>query len=187
MVGGVRWSLVGSVILGSFGVVGVLAGCSGGFFTAERETWRHEAEVQCLASGAVKETANVVRIQAIQGPGMCGADFPLKVSMLGEGGSLGYSQELRPPGSIPNAAQPRWPGTTRSAPADPDSPVSLTAPGAAQTPAAGVRTLRLPQALRRGARRRRRPRRQIRRAGATCASRRRAASTFRRCRMSAGA
>ena len=98
-----RWSVVGSVILGSFGVIGVLAGCSGGFFTAERETWRHEAEVQCLASGAVKETANVVRIQAIKGPGMCGADFPLKVAMLGEGGSLGYSQELRPPGSIPNA------------------------------------------------------------------------------------
>ncbi|MGE0038800.1 MAG: extensin family protein [Xanthobacteraceae bacterium] len=147
MVGGVRWSVVGSVILGSFGVIGVLAGCSGGFFTAERETWRHEAEVQCLASGAVKETANVVRIQAIQGPGMCGADFPLKVMVLGEGGSLGYSPELRPPGSIPNAAQPRWPGTTRSAPAgSSDSPVSLTAPGVPQTsaPEAGPYDYRRP-------------------------------------------
>ena len=134
MVGGVRWTVVGSVILGSFGVIGVLAGCSGGFFTAEREAWRHEAEVQCLASGAVKETANVVRIQAIQGPGMCGADFPLKVSMLGEGGSLGYSSELRPPGSIPNVGQPRWPGATRGAPVESDSPISLTAPGTVQTP-----------------------------------------------------
>ena len=107
MVWGVRWYLVGSVMLGA---LGVLAGCSGGFFGAEREAWRHEAEVQCLASGAVKESAGVVRIQSINGPGMCGADFPLKVAVLGEGGSLGYSDEVRPPGVIPNASQqPRWP------------------------------------------------------------------------------
>ena len=104
MAWGVRWYLVGSVILG---VLGVLAGCSGGFIFAEREPWRHEAEVQCLTSGAVKESANVVRIQAIHGPGMCGADFPLKVSALGEGGSLGYSDELRPPGAIPGVRRNR--------------------------------------------------------------------------------
>ncbi len=136
MVWGVRWSPAGSVILGSFGVLCVLAGCSGGFFTAERESWRHEAEVQCLASGAVKESANVVRIQAIQGPGMCGADFPLKVAVLGEGGSLGYTNELRPPGTIPNASQPRWPGSTGSTRGgSPDDPVSLTAPGVTSSPA----------------------------------------------------
>ena len=82
MVWGVRWYLVGSVILG---VLGVLAGCSGGFFGAEREAWRHEAEVQCLASGAVRESANVVLIKPISGPGMCGADYPLKVAALAEG------------------------------------------------------------------------------------------------------
>jgi hypothetical protein len=45
---------------------------------------------------------------------MCGADFPLKVSALGEGAALGYINEpVRPPGSIagasPPAPQPRWP------------------------------------------------------------------------------
>ena len=107
MVWGVRCYLVGSVMLGA---LGVLAGCSGGFFGAERDAWRHEAEVACLASGAVRESAGIVRISPINGPGMCGADFPLKVAVLGEGGSLGYSDELRPPGTIPNASQqPRWP------------------------------------------------------------------------------
>jgi hypothetical protein len=41
---------------------------------------------------------------------MCGADFPLRVSVLGESAPLGYSDDPRPPGAIPNgAAQPRWP------------------------------------------------------------------------------
>ena len=46
---------------------------------------------------------------------MCGADFPLKVSALGESSALGYVDEpVRPPGSIPSARrvpapQPRWP------------------------------------------------------------------------------
>ena len=111
MVWGVRWYLVGSVILG---VLGVLAGCSGGFFGAEREAWRHEAEVQCLASGAVRESANVVLIKSISGPGMCGADYPLKVAALAEGTSLSYSDDPRPPGTVPNVSQqPRWPGASR--------------------------------------------------------------------------
>ncbi len=99
MARGVRWYLVGSVILV---VLGVLAGCSGGNFFAEREPWRHEAEAQCLGSGAVKEGAGKVRIRAISGPGICGADFPLKVSALGEDTALGYTDDLRPPSAIPN-------------------------------------------------------------------------------------
>src|SRR3954467_9297404 len=88
-----------------------LAGCGHGFFSfEEREPWRHEAELQCLKSGAVKEGAGVVRVKPIDGPGMCGADFPLKVSAIGEGNSAyGYADEIRPPGAIPGAAQPRWP------------------------------------------------------------------------------
>jgi hypothetical protein len=104
MAWGARWYLVSFVLLG---VLGVLAGCSGGMF-AERESWRREAEVQCLDSGAVKEGAGIVRIKAISGPGICGADFPLKVSVLGEGAPLGYSDDPRPPGAIP-AGTPRWP------------------------------------------------------------------------------
>ena len=69
----------------------------------EREPWRREAEVACLNSGTVKESAGLVRISPIEGPGMCGADFPLKVSALGEGSALGYVEEpVRPPGAIPH-------------------------------------------------------------------------------------
>jgi Extensin-like protein C-terminus len=102
MTRGVRLYLVGSIVLVS------LAGCGRGFFQ-EREPWRAEAEIACLKSGAVKESAEIVRIDPISGPGMCGADFPLKVSALGEGmGSYGFADDdLRPPAPIGN--QPRWP------------------------------------------------------------------------------
>jgi Extensin-like protein C-terminus len=137
MARGVRWYLVGSI---GFGVLGVLTGCSGGFFFAEREPWRREAELACLNAGAVREGPGVVRIAAIRGPGVCGADYPLKVSVLGASSPLGYSDELRPPGDIPlrSPAVPRWPVAPPSeAPAAaprapmPDQPVSLSPPGAA--------------------------------------------------------
>ncbi|MBR1166204.1 extensin family protein [Bradyrhizobium sp. DASA03005] len=103
MTRGVRLYLVGSIVLVS------LAGCGRGFFQAEREPWRAEAEAACLKSGAVKESADIVRIDPISGPGSCGAEFPLKVAAIGEGSSTyGFADEsLRPPGSIGN--QPRWP------------------------------------------------------------------------------
>ena len=104
MTRGVRLYLVGSFVLVS------LAGCGRGFFqSAEREPWRAEAEIACLKSGAVKESPELVRIDPISGPGVCGAEFPLKVAALGEGsGSFGFADEsLRPPGNIGN--QPRWP------------------------------------------------------------------------------
>jgi hypothetical protein len=149
MMRGVRLVLVGSFVLVS------LAGCGRGFFqSAEREPWRAEAEVACLKSGAVKETADLVRINPISGPGVCGAEFPLKVAALGESNSsFGFADELRPPAAI-GGDQPRWP-VTRPQPAAPVSsypassypetavrqrqgygggsngPISLTAPGVA--------------------------------------------------------
>ena len=103
MTRGVRLYLVGSIVLVS------LAGCGRGVFQAEREPWRAEAEAACLKSGAVKEGPDLVRIDPISGPGMCGAEFPLKVAALGEAsGTYGFAdEELRPPGSI--GGQPRWP------------------------------------------------------------------------------
>lgn len=103
MTRGVRLYLVGSIVLVS------LAGCGRGFFQAEREPWRAEAEAACLKSGAVKESADIVRIDPISGPGMCGAEYPLKVAAIGEASSAyGFADEtLRPPGNIGN--QPRWP------------------------------------------------------------------------------
>ena len=104
MTRGVRLYLVGSFVLVS------LAGCGRGFFqSAEREPWRAEAEIACLKSGAVKESPEVVRIDPISGPGVCGAEYPLKVAALGENvTSFGFADEsLRPPANIGN--QPRWP------------------------------------------------------------------------------
>jgi len=104
---GLRLTFAGAVLLLA------LAGCGRGLFQfGERAAWRHEAEVACLKSGAVKVGAGVVRMEPIEGPGVCGADFPLKVSMLGEGVALGYGDELRPPASIPDMPDermPRWP------------------------------------------------------------------------------
>ena len=140
MTHGVRLYLVGSFVLVS------LVGCGRGFFSAEREPWRAEAEIACLKSGAVKEGPDLVRIEPISGPGMCGADYPLKVVALGESaGSFGFADDsLRPPGAIGN--QPRWPASPApqsayrpaSAPpqptppaygAAPNAPISLAAPG----------------------------------------------------------
>ena len=117
MAWGARWYLVCSIGLG---VLGVLAGCSGGNMFAEREPWRREAEVQCLNAGTVREGPGIVRIRSIQGPGVCGADFPFKVSVLGESSPLGYSDDPRPPGDIPSrtgAAPARWPVRPADAPA----------------------------------------------------------------------
>jgi hypothetical protein len=141
MTRGVRLYLVGSFVLVS------LAGCGRGFFSEEREPWRTEAEIACLKSGAVKESADLVRIDPISGPGICGAEFPLKVAALGESaGSLGFADELRPPADIGN--QPRWPIAQPPAASQPSlypdsamrqpgyrvpsgGPISLAAPGVA--------------------------------------------------------
>jgi hypothetical protein len=141
MTRGVRLYLVGSFVLVS------LAGCGRGFFQSEeREPWRAEAEVACLKSGAVKENADLVRIDPIAGPGICGAEYPLKVAALGESsGTFGFADsELRPPAGIGNA--PRWPISPPSRPptaypdtvlrqpgygAAPAGPISLAPPGLA--------------------------------------------------------
>ncbi len=131
---------VGSLVLVS------LAGCGRGLFqTAEREPWRAEAEAACLKSGEVRESADLVRIRPINGPGICGAEFPLKVSALGESPAYGFADEdLRPPASI--GRQPRWPIAQPASRPPPsqypetpaprpaysggsNGPVSLTAPG----------------------------------------------------------
>ncbi len=115
MMRGVGWYRVGFAMLGC---LAVLAACSGGSFFAEREPWRKEAEARCISSGTVREGAGIARIGPISGPGTCGADYPLKVSSLGQPGLLGYGEELRPPGAIPNGTRdmPRWPVAEPSSP-----------------------------------------------------------------------
>src|ERR1700694_3172827 len=100
MGGGVRWYLVGSLVLV------MLAGCGRVFMFEEREPWRHDAEVACMKSGAVHESAALVRIAPSEAPGICGAECPLKVSTLGESTQLGFVEEaLRPRGAVPGAKQ----------------------------------------------------------------------------------
>jgi hypothetical protein len=100
MTRGVAQYLVGSLVLVA------LAGC-GRFFFEERAAWRHEAEVECLKSGSVKESPMISAMRAIDGPGICGADFPFKVAAIGESHAMGFADEaLRPPALIPGASSP---------------------------------------------------------------------------------
>ena len=130
MTRGVRWYLVSSLVLVALVAV---AGCSH-YMLAEREPWRHEAELTCLNSGAVNDTAGRVRIAAIEGPGACGIDYPLRVSALGESGPLSYDDEPVPPGSIPNSSVPRtampqnWAGASPAIQSNPLPPVPADAP-----------------------------------------------------------
>jgi len=93
MTRGVRWYLVGSSILVT---LIALAGCSH-YMLAEREPWRHDAEIACLNSGAVKESPTRVRISSISGPGACGR----KASPAGTSTRQGYPDTpLDPPSAI---------------------------------------------------------------------------------------
>ncbi len=58
------------------------AGCSRQGQKEQRAEWRSAAEKACLRSGQVKETPYVKVGQALEGPGSCGADHPLKVTAL---------------------------------------------------------------------------------------------------------
>jgi len=108
---GLAFSIAAGVVLLA------LAGCGRSYLMqGEREAWRHEAEETCMKSGAV--TVGTVQIDPIEGPGMCGMDFPLKVSALAESSpAMSYGEDLRPPASIPNGGNdmPQWPPTQRYA------------------------------------------------------------------------
>lgn len=128
MARGAALYLVGSLVLVA------LAACGRSWFE-EREPWRHEAEVACLRSGAVRQGPAVAPMQPIAGPGACGADFPLRVAALGDGSALGFADDPRPPASVP----PGWssgpsyatplPPPDAPAAAPPGAPLSVMPPG----------------------------------------------------------
>jgi hypothetical protein len=68
-------------------------GACGRISFEEREPWRREAEAACLQSGAVKEGPSVTLVNAIDGPGQCGIDHPLRVAALGQPALTGYAEE----------------------------------------------------------------------------------------------
>src|ERR1700680_3961874 len=116
MASGVRCYLLGSAALAG---LAMLAGC-GGLSFVEREGWRHDAEGQCFSAGSVKEGPGIVRLSPIRGPGICGAEYPLKVSLLGDSAPLGFD-DPRPPGRIPSVPS-RWPIRSRDAAPPPRYP-----------------------------------------------------------------
>ena len=124
MARGVALFLVGSLVLVA------LLGC--GRWFEQRDPWRHDAEVECLQSGAVREGPAVTPMSPIAGPGVCGADFPLKVAALGAGPAVGFADEPRPPGAIPGPALP--PAYPREFAVSPPYPPSQRQPGAPVTP-----------------------------------------------------
>jgi hypothetical protein len=70
-----------------------LAACGASVSFEEREPWRHEAEETCLQSGAVREGPSVAMVKAIDGPGVCGIDHPLRVAALGEPSVMSFAEE----------------------------------------------------------------------------------------------
>ena len=68
----------------TFAVLLALSAC--GFFPrAERPAWRAQAEKTCLAEGRVKPSNYIQPLSAIDGPGVCGMERPLKVYALKNG------------------------------------------------------------------------------------------------------
>lgn len=73
------------IALGLAGAAG-LAGC-GKFQKPQRAAWRDQAEAACMASRQVQLSSYVsLRGKAIDGPGTCGMQQPLKVSAFSNGG-----------------------------------------------------------------------------------------------------
>ena len=73
------------IALGIVGAAG-LAGC-GKFQKPQRAAWRDQAEAACMASRQVQISSYVsLRGKAIDGPGTCGMQQPLKVSAFSNGG-----------------------------------------------------------------------------------------------------
>jgi len=107
---------------------------------AEREPWRREAEISCLKSGAVKEGRSFAIIKAIEGPGACGADYPLRVAALGDPPVVSFADDAaRLSGAIHAASAAPPPATAtgmplslasslRSQPPDPGERAPIRAP-----------------------------------------------------------
>lgn len=64
-------------------LAGALSGCR--FGLEERDSWRSQAEEQCLAAKGVVPSVFMEPLPAVQGPGACGMDHPFRVSALAQG------------------------------------------------------------------------------------------------------
>ncbi|MBB4039081.1 hypothetical protein GGR34_000716 [Microvirga flocculans] len=75
----------GLVAFFALSLVGLgLTGC-GLFRFEQREPWRAQAEEACLSQRLVQPTAYMALSSKIDGPGVCGMDYPFKVSAFSNG------------------------------------------------------------------------------------------------------
>lgn len=65
----------------SVGAAIAVSAC-GGIRREQRAEWRAQAELACIKSGKVRQTPYVKISTSINGPGVCGANYPMKVSAL---------------------------------------------------------------------------------------------------------
>lgn len=140
---------VRTYILGSVGAVALLglAGCSHNGWFEPRAQWRRDAEIACFKTGIVKEGPGIVQLRPINGPGMCGADFPLKVSALGNLGALGFADDLRPPSGVPQYSPipaPRAPAPMPAAANPPYEPAPYDRSGSVAGPPGGPMAIHPP-------------------------------------------
>jgi len=63
------------------GLSAAMGGC-GSMRREQRPEWRNQAELACMKSGKVRETPYARISKSIDGPGICGANYPMKVSAL---------------------------------------------------------------------------------------------------------
>jgi hypothetical protein len=69
-----------------------LTGC-GLFRFEQREAWRSQAEEACLSQRLVQPSAYMALSSKIDGPGVCGMDYPFKVSAFNNG-SVGLKSKV---------------------------------------------------------------------------------------------
>jgi hypothetical protein len=86
---------------------GLLSACGGGVFqSAQRAPWRGEAEQACLRSGVLNELPFVRQGREIDGPGTCGADYPIKVAAFATevtasvGNAQGFKAVMKPEATL---------------------------------------------------------------------------------------
>jgi hypothetical protein len=60
-------------------IAGLVVGCSQ-FRREQRAEWRGEAERACLRTGTIQQMPHATVAKALEGPGMCGADHPIRIS-----------------------------------------------------------------------------------------------------------
>ena len=115
-------------LVGSCGLLS-LAACGGGWQEA-REPWRGQAELACLKAGGVRQSVLITQAPPINGPGVCGADYPFKVAALGTSTALSFAG-LPPPAAraadLPFAER-AYPAAQPSAGATPRAPMSIRPP-----------------------------------------------------------